>query len=576
MSHHLAFLFGILAVCVSTASAQSSAVPAKIPSFKAFEYLDIPTLMLKATETRSIKVAVIDDGFNVNHKSLRAYWYRNMKDIANEVDDDGNGYIDDVSGWDVADNDNNTSIPEGREDFFYHGTMIAGVITQVAQRCFGAAAADYVKIIPVKVLHDQAQTANFDQGYAGISYAVRSNADIIVCAWSGGKVDLGAYTAIFEEAKRKGILIFAAAGNFYSEKVEPPGSLGSVFVVAAVDSTGRKLANSNYGRKVDLSAQGEFVYAPHPQKENTYGYNDGTSAAVSLVGGCAAVLKVLKPSAGPSEILGALKSTATPIDSLNVSYVGKLGAGIPNLARAVNYLTVEGAKDALFNSKIPEGQLMIERNSKRTKWEIAPVGAHRGINFSLVGAWKDNKNPLQFFKGDSLIASLLPREFPVSLSLKETPVTFKYAGKHSAEPFGLSYDIIAVDSSTLYCKEIQQLNSAEGSFSDGSAQQDYANRCACKWLITVPKGKRVKLVFDEFDTEAKVDYVHLYEGAQTLQENLLGLFSGPELPPIIVSGSNQVLVWFVSNATNTAPGWHLKFLATDEAPGVTAPINKTN
>jgi len=538
--------------------------------------LHIPSVNHANTDN-IIKVAVVDCGFNMNHQAIKNFIYRNPKEInGNNKDDDENGYIDDIQGWDIADQDNNVSIPEGRESFFYHGTMIAGAITQIAQRCFGDNASKLINIIPVKAMNNQATKTYMESGYDGIEYAIKSHVDIIVCAWSGGKYDKEKYGHLFLEAQKKGILILGAAGNFYSEQCDPPSSISTVYVVSAVDTLFKKMKNANYGQKVDLSAPGEFVYAPHPSKENTYGYNDGTSAAVSMIGGCAAILKVLKPKASPDEIMRALKNTAQPIDSLNSSYSGKLGAGFPDLEKASQYLISKTSKDIYFNSKRPEGDIVIEKTSSKTSWDIASTGGIKGYYFSLKGEWKDSKSPIQFYFHDSLLASYSSKEFPINLFIQSPQVRVEYRGKKGNSASIISYDALPIDSTKLFCKDTRRYENPYDEISDGSGSSNYANNCDCKWQITAPVGKRIKIEFDELDTQAKIDYVSLFDGIYTMPENILGSFSGPDLPPIIVSTTNEVLIWFVTDSNTTSQGWHLNYSFTDEEAGVKPPLKNKN
>ena len=541
------------------------------PDYKAYEVLHLPDLK-NFPLTGVIKVAVIDDGFRLTHRTLKNYWYKNVKEIpGNGIDDDKNGYVDDICGWDAADNDGDVSIPMGKETSFHHGTMIAGTIVMVAERCFGEKAAEHIKILPVKVMGDKSNKPYFEQGYEGIAYAIHQNADIIVCAWSGGKYDAAKYSSLFEEAKQKGITIIGSAGNFYSGYCDPPASISSVYAVAAIDSTFHKTEKSNYGEKIDLCAAGEFVYAPYPLKDNTYSYNEGTSSAVSLVGGCLAVLKALNPKATPYQLMDALKNTAKPLDSLNLRYGGRLGAGLPDLSAAVNYMKSETGRDAYFDSRRSKGDIAIDNSSNRNSWIINPFGGYFGYNFSLKGLWNASGSSIKFYSGDSLVSTYTPDNFPPKVFIKGTKVNVKYEGKKSSKPFYLSYSSSPVDSTILYCSDIKNYDKPEGEISDGSGSFSYANNCSCKWQITVPEGKRIKIQFDEFDTQAKTDFVYLFEGIETLPQNILGKFSGPNLPPIIISGSNQVLIWFVTDSSITGKGWHLKYKATDEAPGVFPP-----
>lgn len=88
------------------------------------------TLGLRSTNRKVIKVAVVDDGFRLSHQAIKSFIFTNPKEIiGNKIDDDGNGYVDDVHGWDVSDHDNNVNPPATRLKDFYHGTYIASIIT---------------------------------------------------------------------------------------------------------------------------------------------------------------------------------------------------------------------------------------------------------------------------------------------------------------------------------------------------------------------------------------------------------------------------------------------------------------
>ncbi len=531
--------------------------------------MHIPDLSSKDI-SKGLTIAIIDDGFNLDHQTLKDHIFRNPQEASSGNDDDGNGFIDDLVGWDVADNDNDVSIIEGREEYFYHGTMVAGVVIRVLEDCFGKEASRSVRILPVKVLSDNAQKHDYSHGYNGIDYAITMNADVIICAWSGGSYDADKYAEIFARAKKKDILILASAGNFYSSHCDPPASVSSVYAIAAIDSTGRKYDASNYGEKVVLSAAGEFVYAPHPAATNTYGYLDGTSSAVALVGGCAAVLKAVSPDAGGIEIMSALMNTAVPLDKKNSTYAGRLGSGSPNLTKAISYISEQKNRDAYFDSRKSKGSIFINKYSEAETWRISPFGSYNTYVFSLIGNWPATKSPIEFYTGDSLQESYTPSEFPPKVVIQADSVQVRYVGKRGKKPGQINYVAMPVDSTKMYCSGLTHLNEMIGEVEDGSGSDNYANRVDCKWLITVPNDKRIRLEFDEFGTQPKTDFVWIFEGKGALQENILAKFSGPDIPPIIISGSNQVLVWFVTDRTRTAEGWHLKYTATDEMPGVFA------
>ncbi len=538
---------------------------------KAYEALQIPGLQSRVSASKPIVVAVIDDGFLLTHNMLRNYIYTNTAELPNNgVDEDTNGYMDDVQGYDVSDQDNDVSVPKGEEYTYYHGTMIAGVIVRMAEMAFGPNAHKLIRILPVKALSTTADKTYIKDGYEGIKYALTQNPDIIVCAWSGGTFD-AKYYPVMNEAYNKGIAIFGAAGNFFKEMVEPPASLPTVFAIAAIDSNLHKLHTSNYGKKIALSAPGDLVYAPHPIANNANSFIDGTSAAVALAAGAAAVLKVMKPDATHLQIIAALKNTATPIDAYNVSYAGKLGAGVPNVGAALNYLLNDKGRDAYFDSSRPEGSIVIDASTERQEWKIEAQGGVKGIWVYLgsIPKWA-RKGALTITNGNGLVSLTdWVASFPTTQYVPGGSVTIGYKGKQGKKPpLVLNYKMEPIDSSTLYCNETVNVTDSAGIITDGSGAANYTNHSSCKWVITAPEGKRIHLDFTQFNTQAKVDFVHLYLGSAPLQENTLAMFSGPGKPPIIISPSNQVLVWFVTDGTQTAPGWQLQYHFTDEAPFV--------
>jgi serine protease len=563
----------VFALCFLSAVAQEDSITAEAPADStegliAYQLLNIPALLGKVDGSRPIVIAVVDNGFRLTHEGLRDFIYTNAREIqGNGIDDDINGTTDDVHGFDVSDYDGDVSVPAGKEMSWYHGTMIAGIITKVAGIAFGNTAPKYIQILPVKVLSDNAKKNYYYDGYAGIAYAVKQNVDIIVCAWSGGIID-DKYRQVFEEASAKGIMIIGSAGNFFSEKIEAPASILSVFTVAAVDSTMHKLKSSNYGRKVDICAPADLIYAPHPVQDNAWSFIDRTSGAAALIAGCAAILKVADNKATPHQIAAALKNTAIPLDSINTMYGGKLGAGFINISEAVKFLLEDSKRNTYFDSRRPEGDIIINKSADRKFWEIAPVGGYKGVNIYLVAKNGSEDNLLKFYIGTTLYKSYTVKDFPGSQFVPGSKVRIEYEGKRSSKPLVLSYWADALDSTTMYCSGITNFSKPEGVITDGSGDDNYANRCACKWQIMAPEGKRVKLEFDQFDTQAKVDYVHVFEGTAGLPENATARFSGAGLPPAIVSRSNQVLIWFITDENITGKGWRMKYSFTDEPPSV--------
>lgn len=536
---------------------------------RAYQKLNLPKL-LPNKKSKPVVVAVIDDAFRVSHKQLAPYLLRNTADIVgNGIDDDSNGLVDDAVGWDFANRDNDVTMPVGSERRFFHGTMTAGIIALLVEQCYGKSGSSQVKIVPYKVLADGAENNNMELGYEALAYAVKNgNVDIICLAWSGGRID-DRYLSVFDEASKKGIMIIGSAGNFYSQQVDPPASMPEVFTVAAIDTLFRKVESSNYGRKVDISAFGEQVRAPHPLADSAWFNGEATSAACALAAGCAAILKSQSPESGARELADALKNTAFPLDKINPVYSALLGAGVPNITDAIAYLKNKDNRSQFFRSERPEGLMVFNSSLADSAIEVKPEGGIKAIHFQPIGL----KNPpkgaeLSFYSSTTLIANHGLDQLPSKIAVPSGHARVVLSGKQPKEPIMLRYDTEPIDSTSLYCSETVQLTALNGDISDGSLLENYANRASCKWQITAPKGQRVRIDFKEIDTQANVDFVWIFDGTGTLQESILAKFSGTDLPPTITTLSNEVLIWFVTDKTVTGQGWKFHYTATDAPPGV--------
>jgi len=516
----------------------------------------------KALAGAVVKVAVVDDGFRLSHKTLKNFIYTNEQEIpGNFQDDDHNGYVDDIHGWDISDNDNDVSVPKGKEKIYYHGTYIAGIIATIFQQCYGEEACKILRIIPVKVLSDQAPTTYLADGYKGIKYACDLGADIICCAWSGGNLS-EEEKSILDVAISKGIIIIGSSGNLYSEKAEPPSSFPGVFCVAAVDTLLKKSKYSNYGMRTDIAVPGDSVNGPHPLTDNAFIYDYGTSPAAAIVAGCAAILKAFDPKASTENIFDAIRNTATPVDSLNLNFCGKLGSGIPNMGKAIEFIKNPDFKYSNFSSSRPKGKIFFRKNKSPYSWEIHPYGAYKGIHITAM--CHDPAKIIKLYTGDSLwyegAVEGISKWMFIPGSRFKIELQPRSGLPKEAE---LSYYMETIDSATLYCHGTQYLEQDEGLIEDGSGNANYANNCSCKWQITVPANKRIRIEFLALDTQPNVDFVWLFDGTSALQENLLAKFSGANKPPVITSQTNKVLVWFITDGQIAGKGWEMKFSSSD-------------
>ncbi len=276
----------------------------------------------------TVVIAIVDDAVDHTHPDLVPNLWVNPGEIpGNGIDDDGNGYIDDINGWDVANNDNNPGPPTSAYD---HGTHVAGIASAATGNGLGIAGMGYsCRIMCVKATNSSSIMTN---AYEGVLYAADNGADIINCSW-GGSVQSATHLNIVRYAQEQGCIVVSAAGNNSSSSVFYPAGYPGVISVASTNNDDKKSSFSNYGSWVTISAPGNIIYSTLPG--NTYGSKSGTSMASPLVAGLLGLMKSLHPLMPDNDLVECLKSTATAIDDLNPGFAGQLGMGRINAAAAM-------------------------------------------------------------------------------------------------------------------------------------------------------------------------------------------------------------------------------------------------
>ena len=270
----------------------------------------------------TVYIGIIDEGYMYTHDDLAANAGTNPGEFGkiDGVDDDGNGYVDDIYGWDF--DGNNSSIYDGTADD--HGTHVAGTIGAVGGNGNGVAGVCWnIKILNAKFLGAAGgTTANAIKAVdyftnlkiAGLNIVATNN------SWGGGGYSTELYNAI-DRADKAGILFIAAAGNEkrnIDRKASYPAAYpnANIISVASITNTGALSSFSNYGvTKVDLGAPGSSIYSTLPG--NTYGSYSGTSMATPHVTGAAALFKASNPSATATEIKTAIINSTIPTASLS-------------------------------------------------------------------------------------------------------------------------------------------------------------------------------------------------------------------------------------------------------------------
>ncbi len=272
--------------------------------------------------SRQIKIAVIDTGVDYNHSDLKEnIWVNIVEQLGTPgVDDDGNGYIDDIHGYDFANDDGDPLDGHG------HGTHCAGTIGAIHDNTIGVAGVmGNVEIVAIKFLSDQG-SGDSANAIKAIDYATSLNVDLMSNSWGGG-----AYSQLLEEAIQRasdaGIIFTAAAGNSGDDNdavAHYPANYTVPNVVSVAAHTAQdELANfSCYGKEsVDIAAPGQGILST--MTKGSYGVLSGTSMATPHVSGALGLLLSVEGRMPHDEMMERLRETSVPV----VSYRGKVNRG---------------------------------------------------------------------------------------------------------------------------------------------------------------------------------------------------------------------------------------------------------
>jgi subtilisin family serine protease len=265
------------------------------------DMIKAPEVWAKNFTGQDVVVAIVDTGIDYNHTELVDNIWTNPNEIPdNNIDDDNNGFIDDVRGWDFVQADNTPM------DLHSHGTHIAGIISAVAPN---------VKLMAVRSA-DATGSFSLSSAARGIYYAANNGAQIINLSL-GGTIPVNTLKSAIAYAVTKGCICIIAAGNYGGAVPIYPAIYTDTLVAIAVGSVGAARKMSTFSNKSGpnvleyVVAPGASIYSTMPG--NRYGIKSGTSMATPMVAGIAALMLSANPLLTPAEIERLISDYSSPL-----------------------------------------------------------------------------------------------------------------------------------------------------------------------------------------------------------------------------------------------------------------------
>ena len=383
---------------------------------------------------KDIIVGIIDSGIDADHEDLADWVWVNSAELNGRpgVDDDQNGYVDDIRGWDFTDA---PSLP-GQGDFTTpdndpsdessHGTQVAGVIGAIADNGKGVAGVADCTLMAIRA------GLNFDQGgtflqeddlAAAIIYAVDNGAHVLNLSW--GSFDRA---FVIEDAVRyateRGVVIVAAAGNSGQPPVAYPAALDEVISVSAVETTGQLASFGSFGPTLDLVAPGVNIVST--RLDDTYGPRSGSSFAAPQISGLAALLLSRQPDLSAGEVSGAL--VASTDDLGENGWDERFGAGQIDAAQLLPYVT--GTQTPTVARLVTP---TVDDAASTAVSISASIRGSNATNYRL--SWARDASPLVWTLIESGPASVdIAAQWAIPQELVDAPVVLRLEADASNEP----------------------------------------------------------------------------------------------------------------------------------------------
>lgn len=316
----------------------------KYPEQWSLPLMKLPQAWAIEKGDRGIVIAIIDSGIDYKHDDLVPKAWINPGEVPeNGLDDDGNGYVDDIYGWDFTDAPNLQAEGDYIEgdnepiDESGHGTHVAGIAGAMPDNGIGIAGVAWecpLMAIRAGLSLGGSSRMQDDDSAAAIIYAADNGASVINMSWGSERRSFVIQDAI-DYAYARGVILVAAAGNSQKPEAIFPAAYRKVIAVASTEQNQQRFYQSNFGASIDIGAPGNVILST--QINNQYRLLTGTSMASPHVAGVAALMLAKRPGLTHEEVRHILINTADPVhreesDELDERFVG---AGTVNAERAL-------------------------------------------------------------------------------------------------------------------------------------------------------------------------------------------------------------------------------------------------
>lgn len=410
-------------------------------------------MMLDAmANPKEVIVASLDTGVDIAHEDLKDQIWINFNEIPGDgIDNDENGYIDDINGWDFYNKDSSVGHFIHNKDGLYsanpedndnHGTHIAGIIGAKSNNGLGIAGVASkinIRLMVLKVNGGTKGTGSISSAIEGIKYATLMGADICNLSWGTSQNSL----ALEQVMRESDMLFVTAAGNTGADNdqvaIYPANyQLDNMIAVTYINADGKLARKSNYSPlQVDIAAPGEDIFSTIV---GSYGYMTGSSMAAPHVTGLAALLYSYQDHVYPANIKDVILASLKPLESLE----GKVKyAGIPSISFAL-----ENKSMMITDTKLPKVSLSTGYN--KDKMIVKVKGKDTGKSGIRVIKWLSGKRVVKDFNRGMNGFPLINEEISVSKAGNYTIYISDYAGNEYIKVYKVKADQIGPNITSSY------------------------------------------------------------------------------------------------------------------------------